>query len=602
MPPDAFEDMRRFLTLGMLATLLANTACAHFRIAPRDLPPATQEQERRVHVIGWGALESRIEPVNCHGAGLAQVTMTVSALDALAATAAAFFSPTRAFAAHGRSGDGGFVWTNKHLNLSARVSRYYDVWNRGAGAAPTGLPRWRAGFDQLRSILHEAEYKAWRVRAVGSRWSLSPVAVSPDVMINTAPLNCLQVGLPEEHVSSTHADPAHLVWAQCGTTVMELSASLESRGLSLPTSGASNGQTIAGAIATGTHGSALRVGSMQDYILGLHLMVDDGRHYWIERASRPIVSDAFCAELGAQLVRDDGLFNAALVSFGSFGIVHAVLFEAVPLYSLEVHRQPCDWQRVATAACRLDFDALDLPLAREEPFHFDVMLNPYCLRGGHSCSVLTMMYKRAYRAAPSPPRGDVRLVPGADLLGLAGALAGLAPKSIPRTVERLFQGMLKAARRPPFGTHGQVFGPTELVGRSLSMELGCALPDAPAALETLVDTARSYGYPGVIGLRFVRKSNALLAFTRFDTTCTIEMSGAGGPRTAEFYERAWSALEVRRIPFTQHWGKINNTSQSNILGRWGEGASAWIEARRSFLSPTAQRMFSNEMLANAGLE
>ena len=79
--------MRRFLTLGMLATLLANTACAHFRIAPRDLPPATQEQQRRVHVIGWGALESRIEPVNCHGAGLAQVTMTVSALDALAAIA-----------------------------------------------------------------------------------------------------------------------------------------------------------------------------------------------------------------------------------------------------------------------------------------------------------------------------------------------------------------------------------------------------------------------------------------------------------------------------------------------------------------------------------
>lgn len=522
----------------------------------------------------------------------------------LAAAAGACLPASRVLAAGGHAGDRAFVWTNKHLNLTTRVARHYDVWNRVPGAAPTDRPHWRMGFDQLQSILDEAEYKAWRVRAVGSRWSLSPVAISPDVMINTAPLNWHQVGLPAEYVSTTKADPAHLVWAQCGTTVMELSASLESRALSLPTSGASNGQTIAGAIATGTHGSALRVGSMQDYVLGLHVMTDAGRHYWIERASDPIVSAEFCAAIGAQLVRDDLIFNAALVSFGSFGIVHAVMVEAVPIYSLEVHRQPCDWQRVASAACRLDFDALDLPFSSSasEPFHFDVMLNPYGARPGRSCSVLTTMYKRRHHAAPVTSRTVTKLVPGADLLGIAGTIAGLVPRSIPGTVEKLFQGMLNATKRPPLGTHGQVFGPTELVGRSLSMELGCALADAPAALETLVETARSHGYPGVIGLRFVRKSNALLAFTRFDITCTIEMTGAGGPQTAAFYERAWSALDARRIPFTQHWGKINNTSATNIRDRWGGAVLAWQDARRSFLSPTARRMFSNEMLTAAGLE
>lgn len=83
--------MNRFVSLGLLATFLASSGCAHFRIAPRDVPPATQEQQRRVHVIGWGALESRVEPANCHGSGLAQVTMTVSALDALAAIATVGF-------------------------------------------------------------------------------------------------------------------------------------------------------------------------------------------------------------------------------------------------------------------------------------------------------------------------------------------------------------------------------------------------------------------------------------------------------------------------------------------------------------------------------
>src|SRR4029079_4308275 len=113
----------------------------------------------------------------------------------------------------------------------------------------------------------------------------------------TLPLNVHAVGLPAEDVASSAVDPSRLVFAQCGTSVRELSATLETHGLSLPTSGASNGQTICGAISTGTHGSARRVGSMQDFILGLHLLADDGRHYWIERTSRPVVSQAFCQKL-----------------------------------------------------------------------------------------------------------------------------------------------------------------------------------------------------------------------------------------------------------------------------------------------------------------
>ena len=84
-----------------------------------------------------------------------------------------------------------------------------------------------------------------------------------------------------------------------------------------------------GAVAPGTHGAAIDIGGVQEYVVGIHLIGAGGRHIWLERASRPIVTDAFVAMLGAELVRDDAMFNAALVSFGSFGIVHAVLFEAV---------------------------------------------------------------------------------------------------------------------------------------------------------------------------------------------------------------------------------------------------------------------------------
>ena len=189
----------------------------------------------------------------------------------------------------------GFRWINKHQNIEATVWRHYDVWNHDAEGGCAGPESWRGGFAALRGILHDAQARGRRVRAVGRRWSLSPVAVCPDIMINTTPLNYRVVGLPWSDISTSSVDPSRLVFAQCGTSVLELSLALESRGLSLPTSGASNGQTICGAIATGTHGSARSVGSMQDYILGFHLLADNGRHYWVERASKPVKPSATCA-------------------------------------------------------------------------------------------------------------------------------------------------------------------------------------------------------------------------------------------------------------------------------------------------------------------
>ena len=79
--------MTRPLRSLLVVALIASGACAHFRVAPRDLASSTVEHKRRVHVIAWGALESRVEPPNCHGSGLATVTMKVTALDALAAVA-----------------------------------------------------------------------------------------------------------------------------------------------------------------------------------------------------------------------------------------------------------------------------------------------------------------------------------------------------------------------------------------------------------------------------------------------------------------------------------------------------------------------------------
>jgi hypothetical protein len=492
----------------------------------------------------------------------------------------------------------GTPWANKHDNLTATVDELVDVWN---GPAPDG-ESWRVGCRKLQAILESAQAKSRRVRAVGAGWSLSPVAICPDVMINTLPLNYHAIGLPAAHVSSTNVDPAHLVFAQCGTSVAELNATLESNGLALPTSGASNGQTICGAISTGTHGSARRVGSMQDYMLGLHVLAEDGRSIWIEPASRPIVSDEFCHHIGATVVRNDRLFRAAVVGFGSFGIIHAVLFEATPIYLLDVRSLRLDWPDVADAACMLDTSALRLPDPGTEPFHLDVALNPYQAGRGQRGALVTAMYKRPFGEHPKRPTKDGKLVPGVDLLGIGGKLATVLPATIPAGVGAMFDGVVKARGEMVKGTHGQVFDRTELVGKSLSTEIGVDLHDTRAAVETLLQVAREYRYPGMFGLRYVQKSNALLAFTRFDTTCTIEMTGAGSRRTENFYDRAWAALDARKIPYTQHWGKVHRITSRNVRQRWGSAVDEWLDARRAFLSPAGRAMFSNNLLTDCGLD
>lgn len=80
--------MRSALVIVLAA---ATVGCAHFRVAPVGLNPANLPETRRVHAIAWGTLEPRIAPDNCHGQGMAQVTVRVTFLDALAAVATAGF-------------------------------------------------------------------------------------------------------------------------------------------------------------------------------------------------------------------------------------------------------------------------------------------------------------------------------------------------------------------------------------------------------------------------------------------------------------------------------------------------------------------------------
>jgi FAD/FMN-containing dehydrogenase len=498
----------------------------------------------------------------------------------------------------------GYPWRNKHRNVASTAARLYNAWNRTSDGQEPQRQRWRAGLNALRQIVMDAESAGRRVRAYGGAWSLSEAAECPDFLVNTKPLNYISIGLSKANVLAGWADIApRLVFAQCGIHVMELHTAVEGAGLALPTSGASNGQTFAGAVATGTHGGAWNFGSMQDYVRGIHLVVERGKHLYIERASNPVVSKAYVDTLGAELRRDDALFDAALVSFGSLGLVHGYLLEAVPLYELVKYRFRADHSE-ALDFTRLDFTAFagarpGLPPAF--PYHFELTFNPYRAGAGEAGAFVTAMYALPGGKAKRDSASSGGFEPGDDVLGFLGGLTDALPDAIPELATTLVEAQLKPANGER-ATPGRTFGSTSIRGNVLSAELAVSLANSRRTLEAIIDVAKAFPFPGLAAARFVKASRATLAFTRFaPVSCTIELPGAGSTRTTEFHERVFRRLDQAGIPFTLHWGQCGDFSPTRVRAMYGANLDAWLAVRRKLLSPAGRRLFSNGFLERAGL-
>ena len=103
---------------------------------------------------------------------------------------------------------------------------------------------------------------------------------------------------------------------QAGVRLRDLISALREHGLAMPTLGSIVDQSIAGAIATATHGSSYKHGILSDSVIGLKIMLSNGRTVSCSAEQNP---DLFCA---------------ALVSLGALGIITEVSFKAVPAFNL----------------------------------------------------------------------------------------------------------------------------------------------------------------------------------------------------------------------------------------------------------------------------
>jgi FAD/FMN-containing dehydrogenase len=502
-------------------------------------------------------------------------------------------------------------WNGVHVTHRTTVARLVDVDNVGPdGTLLAGFDMFRHAGESLDELIREARDAGKRILAIGAGWALSKINITDGWLVNTKLLNgCYDIGERYFDAAYPAAQRRSVVLAQAGMQIAELNAYLElvpgkdADRRAIQAAGIGNGQTIAGSVSGNTHGAQLTYGAMPDFVAGLHVATGGGRTLWIERASKPVLNEEFAAKLGADLIRDDSIFNAAVVSFGTFGIIAAMAVETAPIYQLEFPRI-VDIRHADLKAKLSGF--ADAP--PEDLYHYEFIFDPHSRRQmAMEASAPKVLYKPG---VPTPkPRWIVRdkngYAPGINILRVLGLLRSLVPPGIITGLQ--FKEYRKVALLDGVrGSPGQLYTSSiYYLEGYIESAYAVSVRDAPATIDISSEVARSMRLPSINQVRLCRASQATLAFTQHEPIAAVfEFGMLNDDRYPEFERRLDAAFRQAGIPYTMHWSKNSGLDPDKVEHMYGAAKIAsWKAARRAVFGDDAALMatFATDALVAAGL-
>jgi FAD/FMN-containing dehydrogenase len=363
--------------------------------------------------------------------------------------------------------------------------------------------------EDLAHIVRAAARRGERVRVVGAGHSWSPIAAPHEIAVS---LDRMQGGITIDRARSVATVPA-------GTRIARLNEELARAGLALSILGSIAHQSIAGAIATATHGSSLVHGNLSSLVEGVRVVTGNGD----------------LLDLDASDPRLDG----ARVHLGALGILARVTLRVCPAFRLA---ETIEAIPIASAPRAL------VAIARSAEY-VKVWWIP------HTPSALIYRYERTHDRTSRPSPRTIRYVDDVVMHGKVFprlvALSRRRPRFLP-ALARVVAGTLR---------HGRRVGPSPLM---LSTPMPVRHRETEAALPL---DAAAEGLARIIAriererlrvlfpveVRFVRSDTGWMSPAFGRDTCQIGAYATDGPDVDRYFGAFWR--ELGPMGARPHWGK-----------------------------------------------
>ncbi len=208
---------------------------------------------------------------------------------------------------------------------SLMPARNWRNWSGLVRFKPAALGQPRS-LGELQAVIRETVDGGLTIRVAGSGHSFVPLVATDGVLLSLDHLTGI------ESIDDGNA----VLWA--GTRLQPLGHELSTRGYGMLNLGDINKQSIAGAVATGTHGTGLGLGSISSQVKALTLVLASGDTVTCSANENP------------------ALFAAARVSLGALGVIAKLTIALQPRYKLRLIKKTMDLDECLAEAPQLAAD------------------------------------------------------------------------------------------------------------------------------------------------------------------------------------------------------------------------------------------------------
>jgi L-gulonolactone oxidase len=422
-----------------------------------------------------------------------------------------------------------------------------ELWSNWSGdqrCAPAQIARPRSE-QELAAAVAGAAARGLSVRAVGSGHSFTDIACTDGLMIDTSGM---------QRVLDVDAE-ARLVTVEAGIKLHALGPQNASHGLALENQGDIDAQSLAGALATATHGTGVRFGNLSTRVTAMRLVGASGEVLELTQASDP-----------------EALL-AARVSLGALGIASQITVECLPLYTLHRHDAPLPLKEV--------LENLDEHIDGND--HFEFFLWPY------TRTAMTRSSRRS-EEPPMPTARWKRLIQEQLIENAALELICRAGRRLPRQVPRLNGLMASAMSEAHVQDHAYRVYATPREVRFNETEYAIPRVHAREALERSMELIERRRLPILFPfeVRFAAGDDALLSTAHERETCYIAAHQYTGMEFESFFRGFEEIMDS--YGGRPHWGKRHYQTAATLRERypqWGR-----FQAVRARLDPGG--VFTND--------